>query len=1141
MAEVEFQYNGITTKIQCEDNQKMIEIFNKFISKSGTNENEICCFYNGKPYTNLDNNLTFNEMANSLDKVRKKMNILVNDIIDENEKKSIIKTKNIICPKCYENAKIKINNYKITLFGCKNNHREFNILFNKFENTQLINLEDIKCDICKQNKSVTYKNELYKCNECNMNLCPLCKNKHNNNHNIYNYDKINYICMDHKESYNNYCKTCNKNICFLCEKEHHDHDIISFTKMMIEKKKLSDKLEKLKNSLNVFNNYINGIKFIINLKNENNEKLFEQKNNINKILEQIISTENNINKLKQNYELKNIEINKKQNQKQKIFKKLMKNAEKIGQLRDMEENMQKKISIRKHVSEISQQSIEEFKNIKKEADNINITITLELSAIIYIKLFKNKVLEKIDWKETKNYIIKPDFISTIKNATSENLGPKLIGILLNLIKNNIKNWNLEKIKESSNEIGMLAEFIESLIIYDKNQYNKLFLEKEKTENKIDLEIKEYNRIITKKSKIETYTEQLKLKYDESVIELNNIQKEIVQIKDNIQINEESLINLKNEKDISLEQINKLNIDDNIENIIEYFRFYTEFYVNLNKKYNDDKKVLIEKENNLTFDNDIEIGEINIIKILNIMQGNIENYYKISEHIINNYDENERNYEILYNINEIYNCNIIDNINNNSENLFNNIYNIYAEIIKKNEIKLKLNIEKEDINKNVFFLNNTDDEINIKGKQEENYNDFLKELNESNVELYINNNKNKYLKYFKPDKEGIYEIILRFYIEIKDCSFMFYNCSNLINIDLSSFDARNVNNLSKMFFKCSNLENIDFTSFDTKNVNNMSYMFAFCSNLKKIDLSTFDTKNVKNMSYMFYKCSNLADIDLSSFDTYNVKNMDGMFCECSCLINLDLSSFDTQNVNNMSGLFLKCSKLENINLTSLDTKNVINMSGFFYDCSNLTTIDLSLFDTNNVNNMSKFFYNCSSLTNINLSSFNTENVNNMNSMFSHCSNLINIVLSSFDTQNVNNMASIFYHCSKLTNIDVSSFNTKKVKDMSYMFSFCSKLNKIDLSSFDTKNVINMNGMFCECSNLVDIDLSSFDTKNVNNTMGMFFKCSNLISIDLSSFDNKNIDDASGMFGECQKLKEIKVKKNSYGKLGINEKKIKIIFV
>ena len=50
---------------------------------------------------------------------------------------------------------------------------------------------------------------------------------------------------------------------------------------------------------------------------------------------------------------------------------------------------------------------------------------------------------------------------------------------------------------------------------------------------------------------------------------------------------------------------------------------------------------------------------------------------------------------------------------------------------------------------------------------------------------------------------------------------------------------------------------------------MSYMFSDCYNIINLDLSSFDTKNVIDMSYMFYKCYNMTNLDLSSFDTKNV--------------------------------------------------------------------------------------------------------------------------------------------------------------------------------------------------------------------------------------------------------------------------------
>ena len=80
MAQVEFQYNSINTIIQCKEDQTMYEICNIYISKSNINENNINYVYNGKGSKQFDKNLTFNQVANSYDKTRKKMNILVIDI-----------------------------------------------------------------------------------------------------------------------------------------------------------------------------------------------------------------------------------------------------------------------------------------------------------------------------------------------------------------------------------------------------------------------------------------------------------------------------------------------------------------------------------------------------------------------------------------------------------------------------------------------------------------------------------------------------------------------------------------------------------------------------------------------------------------------------------------------------------------------------------------------------------------------------------------------------------------------------------------------------------------------------------------------------------------------------------------------------
>ena len=79
MAKAEFQYKGIITTIQCQEDQKISEIFNNFENKSNINESQINYSYNGRIITSNDKNLIFNQLANSLDKERKKICVLAYD------------------------------------------------------------------------------------------------------------------------------------------------------------------------------------------------------------------------------------------------------------------------------------------------------------------------------------------------------------------------------------------------------------------------------------------------------------------------------------------------------------------------------------------------------------------------------------------------------------------------------------------------------------------------------------------------------------------------------------------------------------------------------------------------------------------------------------------------------------------------------------------------------------------------------------------------------------------------------------------------------------------------------------------------------------------------------------------------------
>ena len=286
----------------------------------------------------------------------------------------------------------------------------------------------------------------------------------------------------------------------------------------------------------------------------------------------------------------------------------------------------------------------------------------------------------------------------------------------------------------------------------------------------------------------------------------------------------------------------------------------------------------------------------------------------------------------YNINNL-NLNLEKNENNNNK------------IKERNEIRMILKINKEDVNKDIYFLDN------LKGHKN------LEELNDSNTTVYISDQKYKFIKCFRPIIEGIFIVKIKLTIKMKNCSYMFHNCANISNLDLSYFDSSLIEKTDFMFSQCINLSNINLKNFNTKNVETMKGMFYLCKKLSYINLLSFDTINVKSMSYMFGCCFQLADIDLSNFSTNKVEDISFMFLGCINLKSIDLKNFDTKNVIDMSKMFKECKNLSEVNLTSFETNKVNNMNEMFKGCSNLIQLDLSSFEIKDSKIYKDMFSDC----------------------------------------------------------------------------------------------------------------------------------------------------------------------------------------
>jgi len=159
--------------------------------------------------------------------------------------------------------------------------------------------------------------------------------------------------------------------------------------------------------------------------------------------------------------------------------------------------------------------------------------------------------------------------------------------------------------------------------------------------------------------------------------------------------------------------------------------------------------------------------------------------------------------------------------NNNSNGNNNDYSPKNEIIctynkQENEIDLLHNY-------NLIFKDEKIRKQYLEGKNN---------INEKNIDIYINDKKIPFNYKYKSNEKGDIKVKFIFNKLVTNTCFMFSRCSSLTSIDLSSFNSSNINDMVGMFSDCSSLKSIDLSSFNSSNINNLRGMIYKCPYLKK---------------------------------------------------------------------------------------------------------------------------------------------------------------------------------------------------------------------------------------------------------------------------------------------------------------------
>ena len=1005
MANVEFIYETIPYKIQCNKEDKMSEIIFKFGKKSKLDLNTLYFVSEGQI---LQKELKFSEITKNdyLKVLAYKLNETQTKLANSKQNKSNF----IICPICKENSILIYENEKINLSDCRNGHILNYILINEFNETQKYDTSLIKCQICKNNsKSKTAYNEFYKCLNCEIFLCPLCNMIHNKKHNIINIDK-NFVCSIHKEPYSLYCINCNTNSCLQCLNEKHkNHKNIFFGDMIPNVDEIKKKIKKFKESISLFKENIEEIKSKLNLIVNNFEILY-------KINEEII---NNYRSKERNYEiLANV----------KLINNTCDNV--INKLNDIndDKNIINKINkifniykVMTNKEEINDELIMKYHVSKCDKK-------IFIFGAEFVK--RNKYLCKII-HENKEYELTSTF--DVENCNKDYIKIKLKG--LNYITDmsymfyncfsllsveNKSNYNFE------NMTNMNSAFFGCTLLESLDTFKEIDTSK-----------------VTNMSFLFSLCNKLDLSFiqnwdtnnvtDMSCMFLGCYNLEEVE---SLNLNTQNVINMDGMFSGCLSLKGVVNLDfKNVLNMSQIFSgcksldYAIHPYNNWYFPNVKDISGMFSNCNSLL----VFVKEEFSVKFLN----NVINMSYLFSHIDNfsDFENFEINLSNLIDISNFFHgCKYLTSISGlkiNSPNIkyLNGIFEDCSSLrdisaISNWNTKNVINIEK--IFKSCTKLS------------------MIPELNwdTSNV---INMSRIFEGCSSLKDISGISNINTK---KVKYLNNLFYKCTNLISIPKMNWDTTNVIDMREAFSECTLLKDISgISNFNTINLKFVNLMFYGCINLIELPLLNWNTINILNMSGLFGQCKELNSIKgISKWNTINVRSMHSMFFECEKLSSLNgLQSWNTHKVNCMSRMFKGCNNLSDLTpLKNWNTGNVIDMSSMFSDCKISSLLPISNWDTKNVINMSYMF----------------SELNLIDSYRKNCPNILqdgNFL--TFTGIGIYYLISDYNYISDLSGLE--KWDTSNVENMSYMFSKCKKISSLSpISNWNTKKA-DINGIFNEC--------------------------------------------------------------------------------
>ncbi|MBC6369783.1 BspA family leucine-rich repeat surface protein [Lactobacillus kullabergensis] len=465
-----------------------------------------------------------------------------------------------------------------------------------------------------------------------------------------------------------------------------------------------------------------------------------------------------------------------------------------------------------------------------------------------------------------------------------------------------------------------------------------------------------------------------------------------------------------------------------------------------------------------------------------------------------------------------------------------------------------------------------------------FNNGVLSLGEKGKTYTINNSDNKDISISQNIKgvnvDEIKEIDLNAPIAISgSAQRLFSKLSNLVSIKgLKNLNTSQVTDMTKMFFGCTKIVSLDLSSFDTTNVTSFNTMFASDPSLTSIDLSSFTVADDATTMGMFVISEDytpsLSKLILGKgfkFTTSNGRPNNSLNLPGTWVNMGEGNGSLTKGTNQWSSADLMTDYqgdrdhdtyvrytggIVTVHRQDEDGKQLVDQDGkeipdekLFGNISDPVTVDTSkefagyTFTENQNSDITAFKSDPQTITLV-YSKSKTDNTSD-NTWEGVPYTFNNGVLSlgekgknykiensgnkeksyALDTRDISICQTIKgINIDEIKEIDLNA-NIAIIGSANGLFKNLKNLATIKgLSNLDTSQVTNMEQMFSNCLKLTALDLSSLNTDNVTSYSSMFSGDITLTSVDLSGFKVAANAQMTDMFSACSSLTKLTLGKD-----------------